>query len=479
MNNDNQTNQNQNNIGGMDATSLGAAPAPTPVPASENLAPTPEVPTPQAPQMPENPVPNTTPSMSASPSVAPDLANPVMVNPGENPNPNGEVLNPGTTPVNPTPVMGETNPQATPITNNPSQNLDPIAQPIPGTNQSIGGMNVNSNGFVESQKMQNVGTDVPNKPDKGKKKGMSKVLFIIIIIILLAAIAYGVYYYLNLGNTAKSKISVTPKNIEIEINQPLSTNLADYATFNGTDSKNCRLITSNVDITTPGTYEYSITCGKDTFKGNVVVINNTTLNVNTKTVYATILAEGATNNNVTVDKFVHATSCTGSDCTYAFGEGFDLNTSLKTAGSYSVPIIVTDGSGTTAIVNANLRVFDDLKVFTNCRNEETKITDKFAIKADNTFAGYAVRTQEFSFATDEEYQAAVGSKGETITYNNITGKATYDDQNRILTIETELTSDTLNTETGGTFPADFVGINTYYSNKAYTCTIGMDNIVNP
>lgn len=470
MNNENQTNPN-NNLGDIGATSLGAAPEmPNNVP-NENLT------------MPQNPTaPAPAASQPEAPSVASDLANPVMVEASPNPSATPVDNLDSNNVVNPTIENNQNGGSPVGVdnlgTNNNAENLEPIAQPIPGTATPTDN-NVNSNAFVESQKMENVGTDVPNKPDKGKKKGMSKVLFIIVIILLLGAIAYGVWRYLSLGNTAKTKGTVTLKNLELEVNQSLPANIEDYATFNGVAAKDCRLITANVDITKAGSYEYTINCGNDTYTGKINVINNATLLVNTNTIYTNILAEGATNNNLTADKFVDATTCTGTDCTYAFDESFDLNASLKVAGNYNVPIKVTDSTGTTANVNANLRVFEDLKVFASCRNEEAKTTDKFAIKTDNTFADYAVRTQDFSFATDEEYQAAVGSKGEIITYNNVTGKATYDDQNRTLTIETELTIDALNTEAGGTFPTDFVGINTYYANKAYSCTIDMNGIVNP
>lgn len=65
------------------------------------------------------------------------------------------------------------------------------------------------------------------------------------------------------------------KDIELEENGSLSTNVRDYlkdpSNIENTIIKKLKLDTSNVNITTAGTYKYTITYNKKTYTGNVVV----------------------------------------------------------------------------------------------------------------------------------------------------------------------------------------------------------------
>lgn len=472
MNNENQTNQNGNNPG-LESTTLGAAPVMPEVPNdSTNVVPN---------------TPNNTVVNEANMNSPVD--NPSTINPAaqttSNANTLGEVnnLNAPSDSVNLGNISdtnAATNPTPVAPVNDPNlaNNLDPIAQPIPGTNNAFGnGNNVNSNGFVESQKVQSVGTEVPNQPENNKpKKGMNKVLFIILILALLAAIAYGVYYYLSLSKkSSQPQIAVRTSTLEVELNSALSTNIADYATITGTDAKNCSLNTSNVDISVEGTYEYNIICGNDTYKGNVIVVNNALPTATTKDVYATLVTDEATAGSTNVMDFIVDGSCTSTDCTYAFGDGFDLTNSLKTAGVYEVPIVITDSTNKTNNLTGTLIVLaKPVKLFLNCSTtvDNSTVTDRIAVGDDNTFFGYAERVSVFTFDDEEEYKNATNGKNSNISYNNVSGRATYDDNNKTLTIKSELTTEILNSEAGGTFPTTFAEIRTYYENvdKGYSCT---------
>ncbi len=455
MNNENQTNLNPDNNSSFEATPLGAVPNSTP----EVANPEPVAPEVAGPVNPEVAGPVNPPVDNPVPPVAPTAPAPEnVVNPTPEVGSAPEPLNPSVN-SNPTPTP-------TPVA------LDPIAQPIPGTtNTSTTNNNINSNGFVESPKVANVGTEVPNQEEKKPKKGMNKIVFILLIVALLAAIAYGVYYYLSLGQKPTSKISVNPQNLEIEANSVLSSNLADYATFSGTDPKNCSLDTSNVDVTTAGNYKYTIKCGNDSFEGNIIVINNTNLTVMTKDVYTGVATENTS--NITAEKFVVADTCSGTECTYAFDEGFDINSTVKTAGTYDVPLVITDKDQNTSKINSTLVVIEDFKILFSYSKttDNMKVTDKIAINNSNEFTGNAYRVYEFTFANVDDYEKAVGNREKTITYNNITGTGIYDDQNHVLTIKMDLTSDILNNEFGGTFPKAYAEISNYYLSKEYEFTM--------
>ena len=87
---------------------------------------------------------------------------------------------------------------------------EPVARPIPGTEDMLTGNTVgvnnnftpsgNINGFTNSNKVENIGVVPPQNNDNKKKKPMNKILFIILIIALIGAVAYGVYYFLSVSN---------------------------------------------------------------------------------------------------------------------------------------------------------------------------------------------------------------------------------------------------------------------------------------
>lgn len=458
MNNENPNNQtgNTNPQESMTSASLGAAPvSPTPVAPNPSVAPASPSPA---------PTPTETPVTSA-PAEAPAMEN----------NPAPEVTS---TPVGP---MESKVPPVMPSQSN-ATSLGAIEQPIPGTNNYTATSNVNSNAFVEQNKTETVGVEPPAQNNEKQKKPMNKVLFVILIIALLAAVAYGVYYYLSLGK--KAKVNVTPKDLELPINSTLPTELADYATLSGTDAKNCQLSTDAIDMATEGTYEYKIVCGNDTFTGHVTVINSVLPTATTKDVYQGISADGT--NTIKVEDFIMPDTCSEADCTYAFDANVDISSYLKTIGFYEIPIKVTSASGKEGTVTGHLIVLNaPLKYMLSCNrtNEDGSVTtDRFAIgdTVDETqpfpFLDYAYRTTEFTFSDQESYQAAVGNKNEALTYNEVTGSATYDDANMKFQIRSDLTNDLLNSEyattnPGGTFPRNYAGIMGYYAQKQYNCSV--------
>ena len=66
---------------------------------------------------------------------------------------------------------------------------------------------------------------------------------------------------------------IEPKNLEIEVNTPLSIKIIDYLNSAVSDEvlANLTLDTSNVNVTVPGTYQYVITYKDKSYEGTIVV----------------------------------------------------------------------------------------------------------------------------------------------------------------------------------------------------------------
>ena len=431
----------------------------------------------------------TTQPVTPQPSVTPTPATPASpVNPTIQ---EGPTVAPVQTP-NPSPVT----PESSPTTLEQPVTQEPVAQPIPGTSATpytaatsltsntvgvgtpnVGQDNLNANGFVEPNKVQNIGQVPPsNTPTNNKtnKKGMNKTLFIVLIIVAIVAVAFGVYYFLSIS----SKATVNLKEVNIGVGDVVSDNINDYATISG-DASSCALNTRNINAQAIGTYSFTITCDGEVYEGTANVVDMiapvVTLN---SAVYKAI------NSTVTVDEFVE--SCTDpSNCTTSFTNEATVTNYLSTAGGpYSVEITATDDSGNETIYTSNLYVTPyPIRLFKDCESPSSEVSGYQATKttrdylpigydANNVYSylGVSQRIYTYVFTDTEEYSSVIGEKPQTITFDGITGQATYDDDNQTITIYTDLSIDTLNSEAGGAFPTTFVEINSYYTNLGYTCS---------
>ena len=87
------------------------------------------------------------------------------------------------------------------------------------------------------------------------------------------------------------------------------------------------------------------------------------------------------------------------------------------------------------------------------------------------FMGIARRDYKYVFEDEQEYQNVVGKKEATITFDNITGIAYYNDKTKTLTISTDLSLATLQSENNNVFPTTFVEIQSLYKDtKSYSCS---------
>ena len=73
----------------------------------------------------------------------------------------------------------------------------------------------------------------------------------------------------------------------LELGQPLSTDIADYAMLTGFNASTCKLDTSKVNTKRMGSYEYTITCGSTSKAGSIVLQDKTAPVVAVKEVMVT------------------------------------------------------------------------------------------------------------------------------------------------------------------------------------------------
>lgn len=370
---------------------------------------------------------------------------------------------------------------------------EPVAVPIPGTEGTNGVNNlmgatagsgvslmnndgINPNSFGSTNKMDNIGVVPPQINNDNKKKKMNKGVFIILILALIALVAFGVYYVLN---TAANRIDLTTKNITIGVGDVASDNIKDYVTVKKGDLSSCRLNNKNVNSTEIGEYEYTVVCKDKTFTGKVIVADQTIPQVVVNAVFKKV------NDQINVNDFI--ASCTdNTECVNTFVDEQKVNDYMKTVGGpYEVEINVSDKNNNSKVVKTDLYVTDiELQSFYVCslasqdlqeHQAKKEVFDTFPFGHDEIgelkMPGIARRDYTYTFNTTEEYQEVILDKPDTITFDNVTGKAFYDDENLKLTISTNLSIDTLNSENNNSFPSDFIGIYRLYVNdKGYSCS---------
>ena len=356
------------------------------------------------------------------------------VTPSQLPNDAGVVTPPPTAIDN---LMDDVGP-ATPVEN--AVPTEPVARPIPGTeglpnndmNNLMGGTvgvgttNFGTPNMVNPTKVENIGV-VPPANEK-KKKPMNKFLFILLIVVLIAGVAFGVYYFLNI-------------------------------------SKN------NVKLTI-GEYPVTITCNNKTYETKVIVGDKTAPKVELNTVFRKV------GTSVKVEDFVK--NCIDpSNCKTSFLNTEEVNNYLQTAGGpKKVEIVAEDDNGNKETYATELYVTsDDIFLFLGCTSNEEEVlnynakkvtSDIFAISRNEfAFLNVARRDYIYTFSDEAEYKQVIGNKNVTITFDNVTGNALYDDENKQLTIATDLSMDTLNSENNNAFPSNYSDIQELYKNKGY------------
>ena len=385
-------------------------------------------------------------------------------------------------PAAPTPV--EPVAPAMPATPTP---VGPTAQPIPGTEGLLATPNKGNNTimnqtatFMNQQKPAEIGT-IPPANETKEKKPMNKVLFIVIIVVLVAGVAFGVYYFLKTG---KKKLELNPKTVQIVSDMDVPTNLSFYASVVSGDASVCNVDVTGINTHKVGEYEAIITCGEQKYTSKVSVVDNTPPVVLTNILFKPV------NGVVDVNEFINTYIENGeSQCSSKFVNEDDVKSKLQNPGGpYEIEIESSDEYDNKTITKALLYVTEiNTYVYTMCSSNKESVTidnyqvsknveDVFTIGNDAqsgvnyVFLNAGRRVYHFEFGSSSDYKAAIGDKSDTITFNDITGHAGYDDETNTLTISTDLSKSELDAENNGSFSIAFNDIKSLYENqKGYKC----------
>lgn len=397
-------------------------------------------------------------------------SNPVPANPG---NMNAGENNPGPNPVPPVPTGGETasiSPAANslgnngttvpPVTNNP---MEPF-----GFNPE---MNPNNNIIqsVPTPPMMNM-TNQNGPTSEKKKKGISKTTIVVLAILLICLIGAGIYYFLNFGNK-KATLSISMKDLSLEMGKELSENASDYATVQGYDVSNCKVDTSKVNIREIGSYDVTVTCGTTSKAGKVIVQDKTAPVVVVKEL---MVAPGT---KVELKDFV--VSCNdASNCSYELEDkSIQLDTLVNTEGITKFNVVVSDDydNKTTMEVTLNVTLQAPVK-YMYCTFDAEEDTQYHATR--ETSYNYGISENEelvstnkivtYTFQEEEDYQKAKNEYESTNELNGVSGAVVYDDDEFTITITTSITD--LNKEFEvDAFPTLYSELKQYHTNQGISC----------
>ena len=461
-NNGNDNGLNPVSLGSVDNGNVGNIP---PVPPVESLN-GPDVTLGQPVQEPVSPVPpvepvNSVPLENNSVSVQPTV-DPVSTGfpggsdasiPSVNPVP----------PVEPVSSVSPVEPVSTIPPVEPVAPVQPVSYDVP---QAMDGFNTtpvfNEIGTVPPISDNPIPTPNFNTPEPKPKKKVNKTLFVLIIVLLIAAVGVGVYIFLTVSNKTTTP-NVVLKEVEIELGSEVSSDISDYATFNGIASSSCTLDTSDIDADTLNQeYDFTIVCNGVTYTGKARIVDTTAPVVEVKEVTVQV------NGSVSPEDFID--NCDdASDCSYQFEDEETVNGYLTQVGeNNSVEIIVTDEAGNTTTVTAMLNVVEDAvpSVYLRCTLDNVSLL--FGI-IDGNFSGNVTRSTSFTL-DESEYNNLKDTyeNSSNITYEGITGAPSFDDSTYTLTVSETLTKAELDQEEGTTLPTAYGELRAYFVGEGYT-----------
>ncbi len=348
--------------------------------------------------------------------------------------------------------------------------VDPVEFDVPET---INNFNPSINEIGTVPPIPNIPIiETPTGSQVVKKKNNNKILFVLIIVLALAAVAVGVYILLHM---TQPKAGVQVKNVKIEINSKVSTDIKDYATFNGIDPSLCSLDTTEIPNELNKInedYTFKINCNETTYTGKAKVVDTTAPEVKLKEL--TVPIDGSVKPEDFIQECVDAT-----ECSYSFKDEEKLKEQLKEAASYHVEIVVSDTSGNKKEVTATLivseKVFKEAELYltVNASINGQSVIYKLGIENGN-FNESALKTYVFKITNDEDYNKLKSdSAGKSeIAYNNVTGSPTFSDVDKSVSISQILDYNDLNKEENTTLPLTIGDLRAYYESKGYSCSLG-------
>lgn len=311
----------------------------------------------------------------------------------------------------------------------------------------------------------------PATPEAPKKKGINKTLFVVVIILALCAVGGGVYVFLNRTNNSKPPVAL--KNVKIEANSTLSTDIEDYANFIKVDSSTCNLDTSDItDTTVVGAkYDFRITCEDKVYSGKATIVDTTAPEVTLREV------------NVAIDEEINAedfiADCKdASKCSYAFKDEAKVKEYLSTSSSYHIQIVVKDEIGNekevTGILNVSENSSNMALVCSKSADTYEEVSKFGLVEEDSTFNKITKKVYTFKFSSKDDYEKFKNENKDKkeVTYLNISGAPEFNDTDLVLTLTKKVAYSDLVSEVGSEVPASYGELKQFFENKDYSCSIG-------
>lgn len=365
-----------------------------------------------------------------------------------------------------------------------ANNMNSTVNAIPDTVEPVAPLNYDVpetiNSFDPTPVFNNIGK-VPPIPDipvvdpalqvpKEKKKGMPKPLFVLIVIIALALVGGGVYVFLHKSNIVAP--AVVPKNVRLEIGSKLSTNITDYATFNGINSSSCSLNVQDIPSelnTLNAEYTFRIICNEASFSGKLTVVDTVAPEVTIKDI------DVALNATVNPEDFIE--ECKDSTkCSYEFKDAEKVKGNLKEAASYHVDLIIKDEAGnkvekTAKMIVSDVPIFEEADMYFTCNKEEVnKMIENVKIGIVDGEYKKSVVLKRYNFTIEASELETLKAENEgkmEMTYKEMTGKPEFSDK---LVLSKAISYDTFKSEVGEDLPSNIVELREFLETKGYSCS---------
>lgn len=249
------------------------------------------------------------------------------------------------------------------------------------------------------------------KPPKDNDGLVKKILFVILILGLMGGVAYGVYYYLNLGQKNNKAKNFFLNDIKVYQGAVLSNDLNDYGDFSNVDISKCKTNFDNVNTSQIGTYAYSITCGKNEKNAQVVVVKPYDYKINGKMVNK-IVGETISPEDMVI---------TVNGYTYEFMDSETVLQYLTTSGGpYRIEILAKNTDGSEALIYSVLNVYSEKpKFYLSCSKDN--LTYRFSIDASISRMDYILEINTTNFDEETAFDAEMSSyflgKSNSIIYS--------------------------------------------------------------
>ncbi|MBE6148014.1 MAG: hypothetical protein E7167_00680 [Firmicutes bacterium] len=352
--------------------------------------------------------------------------------------------------------------------------LDPTMMPVI---ESLDDLPADAPSDKKNKKENNKKGNKPKSktPDPNKKSGdlLKKILFTVVVLLLMAGVSFGVYYYLSLGTKSGGKSKFTLEDKLVFVGETLPTSVMEYGDFSTVDVSECSLNILDVNVNEPGEYNYSIVCGKAKYTAKIIVQERVSFDIATKLVYKQLGDEVEASEFITTEREDYNISFVSEEAVK------DYLTAM--GGPHVVEIKVVNSEGQETIVSSLLYVLSEqANMYLTCNSSKQSvgdynftIIDKIAFDSSRNDMGASIRSYNYSFDSDAEYENMKKQIIEgKIIINNHEGYVLIDNVNKKIQLVNLLTMETLEEEYGSQFPTTYTEINGFYRNtKRYSCSI--------